>query len=143
MNLVPLIGFFGWCAAVLVGSALMNYILKAVNKRFISPRKDLKPDLVKRYRVFMQLIVKNHRTFGIAALVVFFVHLVVSYFSSVLSITGSITGIVLMGVVSLGIYGFHINRNLKGKWVLVHRLTAFILLASLGLHVAIKAYVYL
>jgi hypothetical protein len=87
--------------------------------------------------------VKNHRTFGIAALIVFFTHLVVSYFSSVLSITGSITGIALIGVVSLGIYGFHINRNLKAKWVSIHRLAAFILLASLGLHVAIKAYVYL
>jgi hypothetical protein len=55
MDIAPLIEFFGWCSAVLVGSALMNYILKTVNRRYISPRKGLKPDLIKWYRVFMQL----------------------------------------------------------------------------------------
>lgn len=143
MAMIEFVGFFGWCAALVVFAALLNFVLKYLNKHYIVPRKDLRPELVKRYRRFMQFIVKNHRYLGLSALAVFLTHLIFSVLSAVLSITGVLTGMLLLFVVSLGAYGFYVNRNLRGNWVTFHRGAAFVLGAVLISHILLKAYIYL
>jgi hypothetical protein len=137
-----IIGFAGWCAAYLVLAALLNFFLKTVHRKYIPGLKDRSPKLVMRYRAFMQFMVRHHRYFGLSALLVFMIHLVVSYLSSILSLTGALTGIMLFAVVSLGAYGLYVNRNLRGRWVVLHRGAAFVLGIVLISHIVFKAYIY-
>jgi hypothetical protein len=141
--MMEFVGFLGWCAAVVVFASLLNFVLKVLHKRYIMQQKDLQPELVRHYRRFMQIIVKNHRYLGLLALAVFLTHLVFSVLAAVLSITGVLTGIMLVLVVSLGAYGFYINRNLRGNWVNVHRGAAFMLGVVLVSHILLKAYIHL
>lgn len=132
MNELP--GFLGWATAILYGAAILNFFLKKINKYYINKLPKEKVNVKKYYRILMKLLVKHHRWFGLGAGVVVVCHFILM--STTRWISGS--GLVALGVLALtiitGIYGFYINKNLKGTWVKYHRVIAFIVLIFIFLH---------
>jgi uncharacterized YccA/Bax inhibitor family protein len=135
MNLKHLISPLGMLTGIFFGIAILNFFVKYVNKTFINKLKSDKNDFKNIYRKFMRLIVKYHKILGTLALIFLVLHFYVSYSSGRLKSTGILAGIIMLVVVLLGFYGFYINKNMRGAWLKVHRVLAFVLLAAVALHV--------
>lgn len=86
----------------------------------------------------MKYILKFHKLAGIIASVSIAVHFYLMYNNYGLSIPGLIAAIVMWIVFALGIYGFAINKNLRGSWVKPHRILAFVLVILIISHVLFK-----
>lgn len=125
----------GILTALFFGLAILNYFVKLVNKKFINNLgKDKKP-MVDLYRKIMKLIIKNHKIFGVLAVVALLAHFFIGFASNSIKITGIIAAVLLVATFSLGVYGAFINKNKKGVWLKIHRIVPFILILAIGLHV--------
>lgn len=125
----------GILTALFFGLAILNYFVKLVNKKFINNLgKDKKP-MVDLYRKIMKLIIKNHKTFGVLAVVALLAHFFIGFVSNTIKITGIIAAVLLVATFSLGVYGAFINKNKKGVWLKIHRIVPFVLILAIGLHV--------
>ncbi|MGB5823629.1 MAG: hypothetical protein WBH44_06110 [Proteocatella sp.] len=139
MNGRDFIGFFGWVTALTFALAVANFFVKYVNKKYISKLGKEKVNIVDVYRKIMKLIVKNHRLFGIIAIISLILHATVSILNNRLRVSGMLAAILMVIVVVLGIYGAKFNKNIKGKWLKTHRMLALILIISIAVHVLVKA----
>ncbi|MBN2298192.1 MAG: DUF4405 domain-containing protein [Deltaproteobacteria bacterium] len=132
----------GWITIFFVFLALLNFLLKQVSREYVKRLPKEYKDFADAYRRFMQRIIRGHRYFGIAALSVFLLHAgLILFFYDVISITGMVTGIVLFATVSMGAYGYFINKDFRSWWVSVHRGCAFALLVSALVHLFYKLYI--
>ncbi|HHO77059.1 MAG TPA: DUF4405 domain-containing protein [Deltaproteobacteria bacterium] len=132
----------GWITISLVMLALLNFVLKQISRDYVKGlHKDYKA-FTDAYRRFMQHMIRRHRYFGVAALASFLVHAgLILFFSFGIALTGLITGVLLSAVVSLGGYGYYVNKDIRSWWVAVHRGCAFALMLSALVHVFSKVYV--
>lgn len=133
--------FFGTLAEILLIAAVFNYVIKGVNKKYRkeimeSPFKDL-------FNFLMKFTVKNHKLFGIGAVVLGSIHGIYQ-----LNATGFAFGIpfILAGSVTLnsivilaisGMFGFWVKKSKRGIWFYVHRTIAAVAVLALGLHLVL------
>mgnify|MGYP006911610536 FL=1 len=121
--------------------AVLNYGLKQVSREYVKKLPEKYREFADAYRRFMQRIIRGHRYFGFISLMVFLLHAgLVLFFYSVISVTGLVTGLVLIATVCLGAYGYFVNRNHRSWWVSVHRGCAFVLVFSALIHLFYKLY---
>ncbi len=135
MNLRFLVTPFGILVGIAFGFAILNFFVKYINKVYINKLGNDKKDLKQTYRSFMKPIVKYHKIAGILAIVFLGIHFYATFSSGRIKFSGVIAGVIMLIVVSLGIYGFKISKNKRGPWLKVHRILAFVLLFAIVFHV--------
>jgi len=132
----------GWITIFFLFLALLNFVLKQVSRDYVKNLPREYKDFADAYRRFMQHIIRRHRYFGIAAVVFFLFHAgLILFFSVGISFTGLVTGFILLAVVSLGAYGYFVNKDFRSWWVPMHRGCAFALMVSAMVHVFYKLYI--
>ena len=138
-------GVLGWITGIGFGIALLNYILKYVNKNYIvkldkSKLTEKQNKFISYYREVMKLVVKNHKLVGIVTTVALISHVALSIIiKKRISITGLVAGGLMLLMVTLGVYGVYINKDYKGKWLKYHRTIAFLLIVAIIAHGLFKA----
>lgn len=130
-----LAGLLGWIGFWGYAIALLNFFMKYINKKYINNLPKDKKKVISFYRTIMRYVVRYHKIAGIVASIAIVCHLYLMYNFKGLSIPGLIAAIVMWCVFTLGIYGFAINKNLRGSWVKVHRVLSFVLILLIGFHV--------
>lgn len=130
-----IIEFLGWVTAVSFGFALLNYLLKFVYKKYISKLGKDKGLIVNYYKRIMRQVIKYHKLAGITAMISVALHFIAAFMNNKIKITGIISAVLMLILVLLGVYGTYINKNLRGRWVKIHRAAAFILLLTILIHI--------
>lgn len=131
-------GLLGWISAWGYGIALLNFFMKYINKKYINNLpKDKKP-YIDIYRFIMRYVVRYHKIAGIIASISVIGHFYLMYNYRGLSIPGLVAAIVMWVVFTLGVYGFGINKNMRGSWVRVHRVLSFVLIVLIAFHILFK-----
>lgn len=127
--------FLGWVAVVGYAIALLGFFCKYINKKYINKLPKDKKQIATYYRLIMKYILKLHKLAGIVASIAIMVHFYIMFTSRGLSISGLLAALVMWSVFALGIYGYAINKNLRGSWVKPHRALAFLLILLIIVHV--------
>lgn len=128
-------GLLGWIGAWGYGIALLNFFIKYINKKYINNLPKDRKKFIIFYRTIMKYIVRYHKIAGIIASIAIAGHLYLMYNFRGLSVPGLIAAIVMWIVSIFGIYVFAINKKLRGSWVKIHRILAFILILLIGFHI--------
>lgn len=134
MNLRHFIGPLGTLTAIGFIFTLLNFFIKLVNKNYISKLSKDKKYFVDYYRKIMKFIIKNHKTAGIITFILMSSHFFIAYTSHRIKIAGIISAIIMLVIVILGIYGKLIKKP-RGKWLVSHRILAFILIVAITFHI--------
>ena len=127
--------YLGWVAVWGYSIALLGFFFKFINKKYINKLPKDKKQIAVTYRLIMKYVLKFHKLAGLVASAAIAVHFYLMYNNYGLSISGLIAAIVMWIVFSFGIYGFAINKNLRGSWVKLHRILAFILVILIIIHI--------
>lgn len=130
-----LAGIIGWIVVWGFVFVMLNFVLKLINKKFISKLPPDKKKFVDNYRTVMKYVVKYHKLAGIMTSLIIIIHLVLMSIFVKVSITGLIAMALMFGIFFLGIYGAYINKNLKALWLKIHRGLAFLLVIAIIVHV--------
>ena len=128
-------GILGWIVVWGFVFVMLNFVLKFFNKKLISKLPQDKKKFVVIYRTVMKFVLKYHKLVGIITSLTVIIHLVLMSIFVKVSITGLIAMILMLGIFFLGIYGAYFNKNLKGIWLKIHRVLAFLLIIAIIVHV--------
>ena len=113
--------------------ALLNYPVKWINKRWIS--KLPKTSSVKKgYMSIMKLLVQKHRFFAFGAVITLAVHFYLQITYKWLSITGTITGGLMILTILLGGNLFFRHKGTRGLLFKAHRISALLTLVAFVVH---------
>lgn len=113
--------------------AILNFLFKFINRHFGNKLKK-HPKLYSYYLKLMKFFIKNHRYFGMAAIIFIIIHAYIQYNRYGVSITGSLAALIMLLQIGLGMYGKY--KNKKGKnWLMVHKVLAVLLLFAILNHV--------
>ncbi len=133
--------FFGTLAEILLLAAVFNYVIKGVNKKY---RKEIMASQFKDlFNLLMKFTVKNHKFFGIGAVVLGSIHGIYQLnatgfaFGRPFILAGSVTlnSMVLLSL--FGIFGFWVKKAKRGIWFYAHRIIAAVAVVALGLHLVL------
>ena len=115
--------------------SVMNYFVKAANRRWIS---DLPQDshFRKGFSGFMRAVVKSHRYVPMFIITVMFIHLMMELIHEGFFLTGVITFCLMFTQIAIGIYGAYRKGGKRGPWFYIHRTNAALLGAAIVAHVA-------
>lgn len=127
--------FFGWISLLGYSISVLNFFMKYINKKYINKLSKENKKYIDMYRLIMKYVVRYHKLAGVIASVSIIVHFYLMYKYRGLSITGLIAAIFMWIVGILGIYGFSINKNMRGSWVKIHRILGLILILLVLIHV--------
>ena len=126
-------GLFGNLIVLFYGLAVLNFCFKFLNRNF---RDKLKKN-EGFYGVFMKILkilVKYHRYFGGATIIMILIHFYLQFTRFGLNITGCLAAGVMILQIAMGIYGQ--MKRPKGKvWLVVHRGIAALLMITILMHV--------
>ena len=126
--------FLGWLIIISYGLTVLNFIVKAVNKKYSKQiAKNIK--FKKHFTAVMRFIIKNHKFFGFATVGFILIHFAVQFTNRGLNITGLIAAIIMILQIFLGMYGAYINKKRAGAWFYTHRTIAAVLLAAIFIHI--------
>ncbi|MCE5344650.1 MAG: hypothetical protein LLF96_13850 [Eubacteriales bacterium] len=129
--------FMGTLTGLLFFLALLNYPVKWINKRWIHNLP--KTSRVKSvYTSIMKTLVQKHRFFAFGAVITLAIHLYLQITYRWLSVTGIITGGLLVVTVLLGSNLFFRHKGTRGLLFKTHRIAAFTVLLSLIIHEVTK-----
>ncbi len=126
-------GLFGYLIIFFYALAVLNFCFKFLIRNY---REKLKKN-DKFYKAFMKILkflVKYHRYFGGAAIIMILIHFYLQFTHFGLSITGCIAAGFMMLQFLLGIYGQVKKPKTKG-WLRLHRGIAALLLVTILIHV--------
>lgn len=101
---------FGILTAVLFGGAIMNFVVKFVNRNWVV-KLPKESKFKKAYMSVMKFLVKNHRFFGIGAAVMMIIHAVLQILFKWVSVTGLVTAGLAVVTVGLGIRLFKAKKR--------------------------------
>jgi len=128
-------GLLGWIGIWGYGIALLNFFMKYINKKYINKLPKDKQKFINIYRTIMKYVIRYHKIAGVVASVAIVAHFYLMYSFRGLSIPGLIAALIMWTVFTLGIYGFGVNKNMKGSWVKIHRILSFMLILLIAFHV--------
>lgn len=126
--------FMGWVILTFYILAALNYILKFINKRWISklPRDS---KLRKNYTKVLQFFIKAHPWLGYAAFASVIVHFTIQFRFYGFNVTGFIAGTLMLIQIGIGSFGQWIKKRKRGNWFLVHRGVTLALLVFIAIHI--------
>jgi len=135
----PTIGaFFGWVIVISYILTIMNYVMKAANKKWGKTiRKNEK--LKGPWQGFLTFVVKNHKLFGVIAAIGIIVHFFIQYNRWGFVTSGAIAAGLMFLQAGLGGYGYRMKKSRKGLWLYIHRVIAVLLFFAIAYHLI---YVY-
>jgi len=125
----------GWIVAWGFCVAFLNFVLKFVNRNYVTKLPKEKRKAVDIYRLVMKYVIKYHKPIGIITALTVITHFTLMSLFVKVSVTGEAAMTIMLCTVLLGIYGAFINKNYKGKWLKVHRFFAFTLVILIGIHI--------
>jgi hypothetical protein len=128
----------GWITMLLIFAALLNLILKQISRDYVKRLPQEYKDFADAYRSFMRRVIRGHRVFGLAAMLIFLVHSFFVIFFDHVSLTGIASAILLVLVVALGAYGYFISKDFRAGWLSAHKASAFFLCFAVITHVFYK-----
>jgi len=123
----------GILTAVLFGLAIFNFVVKFVNRKWVTklPKEN---KFKKGYQSVMKILVKNHRFFGFGAAALMVGHVVIQILFQWVSITGIITAALAVVSVALGVVLFKAKKRTPAMlWA--HRGAVIALILSFIAHV--------
>ncbi|SHH46263.1 hypothetical protein [Clostridium grantii] len=135
MKTANLIGILGWVTIISFTIAILNFVMKYINKKYINKLGKDKKQIVDMYRKIMKIVVKNHKLAGTIAVVSVLAHFIIAFSANRIKITGIIAAAIMASIFALGIYGAYINKTRKGIWLKIHRLLAFALVVAILVHI--------
>jgi hypothetical protein len=126
--------FLGFCTIVFFVLAMLNYVVKFINRKFGSSLKAY-PRFQIAFSFFLNFIVKWHKLFGLLSIMTLLAHFLIQLNNFGIRLTGVMAAILLLVQGALGIYGAKARH--KGKsWIIIHRTIAVLLLVAIIVHVA-------
>lgn len=126
-------GLFGWLLVIAFAGTILNYILKAVNKKW-GKKISANPAGSTFMKLLMKIFVRNHKYFGFAAGFLLILHFLVQFTNVGLNLTGGLAALLMLCQLLLGIYATAAKRPRKGLWFWIHRLIAVLLILGIALH---------
>ncbi|MPM19937.1 hypothetical protein SDC9_66364 [bioreactor metagenome] len=129
--------FFGFMTGIGFSILLLNYLLKLLNRIWISklPNNNFR----KQYNLIMKFIVRNHRFFAFGTAILLGTHLYLQLTYRWLSLTGLIAAILMFANIGLGIIIFYFRKHNHKSLLLFHRFIALLLIAAVLVHLITKA----
>ncbi len=130
-------GLLGILTTIFLGFALLNYILKWVNKHWVSklPKTSkFKPAYIK----VMKFVVQKHRWFGLGATVSMVAHMILQITFAWVSTTGLITAALLVINGMIGAWMQFKQKGKRGPLLIVHRAMGVLLIVAIAVHVITK-----
>ncbi len=126
----------GVLTAILFGLAIMNFVIKFVNRKWIMklPKENV---WKQRYLSLMKFLIKNHRFFGFGAAILMVAHVVVQIIFAWVSVTGIITAALAVVTVILGVIMFQKKKSNK-TLLWAHRGAVIALIVAFLVHVITK-----
>ncbi len=129
--------FFGWVIVISYVMSTLNYVMKAINKKWgksIRKNKMIKGP----WQALMTFVIKNHKLFGITTIVGILVHFYIQFSRWGFIPSGAIAASLMVLQAGLGGYGAY-KKTRKGFWIIAHRTIALLLLIAIANHLI---YVY-
>ncbi len=126
----------GILTAVAFGLAIMNFVIKFFNRKWIMklPKENI---WKQRYTWLMKFLIKNHRFFGFGAAALMVAHVVIQILFAWVSVTGIITASLAVVTVILGVIMFKAKKRTPAMlWA--HRGAVIALIAAFLVHVITK-----
>ncbi len=123
----------GLLIILMYGFTLLSYVLKFINKHLGKYLRKA-PKIYKLYLKLMKFSIKNHRFFGMGAIVFILAHFVIQFVYEGLSISGVIAATLMIIQALLGAFGFF-NKPQSRVWLIIHRLLAIIILIAILIHI--------
>jgi hypothetical protein len=123
----------GILTAVLFSLAVLNFIVKFVNRKWVM-KLPKESKFKKAYMSVMKFLVKNHRFFGLGAALLMIAHVVLQIFTKWTSVTGLIAaGLAVVTVVLGGLLFKAKKRTPAMLWA--HRGAVIALICAVVMHV--------
>lgn len=127
-------GYLGILTGLMICLALLNYVVKWVNRRWVM--KLPKGSRFKAaYTPVMRFLVQKHRFFGLGAALTLTVHVVLQVAFRWVSLTGLIACAILVLDVMIGAWLYYKQKGKRGPLLIVHRATGVALIAAIAVHV--------
>lgn len=124
---------FGVLTAILFGVAILNFVVKFVNRKWVM-KLPKESKFKQGYTTVMKFLVKNHRFFGIGAAVLMVAHVVLQLLFKWPSVTGIITAALAVVTVAIGIIMFRAKKR-KPAMLWAHRGAVIALILAFLAHV--------
>ncbi len=127
----------GWLVATGFILTILNYPVKAIYRKVISPL----PAESKTRRIYMRgqrFMVLYHRFFALFTTVVLALHVLIQLLYRWLSWTGLLAALLMVANGFLGAYGHYVKKKKRSAWLVIHRLLAVLLILAIIAHVASK-----
>lgn len=130
-------GYLGILTGLLICLALLNYVVKWVNRRWVM--KLPKGSKFKAaYTPVMRFLVQKHRFFGLGAALTLTAHLVLQVIFRWVAVTGLIACAILVVDVMMGAWLYFKQKGKRGPLLIVHRATGVALIIAIAVHVITK-----
>ena len=126
-------GLFGWVIVVCYGLAVLNYVLKFLNREFgavIRSNEGVK----KYFNMVLKLIVRYHKVFGFLTALFIIVHFSIVYFTVGIKVTGIIVAILMLIQIIHGIDGTKMKKRPK-MWLYSHRIIPILIALAIVIHI--------
>lgn len=129
--------FLGWGAVTFFVLSGLNYVVKAINKKY---RKQIGASNFKNvFNPFMRVMVKNHKLFGAIAITFALVHGFLKFQTWGFVESGILTLSLLVTQGLLGGYGFR-KKKREGKWLVWHRIIPVLIIFAVLNHVVFRIF---
>ena len=126
-------GLFGYLIILFYALAVLNFFFKFLNRNFRDKLK-INESFYKFFMIILKLLVKYHRYFGGATIILILIHFYLQYIRLDISVTGFLAAGIMILQILLGIYGQ--VKNPKGKmWLMIHRGISVLLLITICIHI--------
>ena len=126
-------GLFGYLIILFYALAVLNFFFKFLNRNFRDKLK-INENFYKFFMIILKLLVKYHRYFGGATIILILIHFYLQYIRLDISVTGFLAAGIMILQILLGIYGQ--VKNPKGKmWLMIHRGISVLLLITICIHI--------
>jgi hypothetical protein len=127
---------FGILTVILFSLAVLNYVVKFVNRKWVM-KLPKESKFKKAYSSVMKFLVKNHRFFGLGAAVLMIAHVVLQILFKWTSVTGLIAAGLAVVTVMLGGMLFKAKKRTPAMlWA--HRGAVIALICAIVAHVATR-----
>lgn len=127
---------FGVLTAVLFALAVLNYVVKFVNRKWVM-KLPKESKFKKTYSDCMKFLVKNHRFFGIGAAAMMVAHVILQIVFKWVSVTGIVAAVLAVVTVGFGMRLFKAKKRTPAMlWM--HRGAVIALICAVAVHVATR-----
>ncbi len=130
--------FLGWVVVIGFCFGLSNWLLKAVNKKWVSKWPADRKPLADAHRMLMRIVITAHKPAGLVTATALLAHFILMFTQIGLSVSGVIALACLLSLVCIGIYGARFAKVKRGKWLMIHRTLGFVLILAILVHLLLK-----